>query len=470
MSDDHRERGQETADEQEGEVGRASGPLEPVGSARDESPPTADGSVGMGRRDFLRATGAGAGGLALAGSLGGVLSACEAGQGPGIIGGGPEIAVVGAGAFGVWTALALQAEGARVTLVDLYGPGNSRSTSGDETRGVRSSYAGRPVWTAWAVRAMERWQEFDAEFSPDMGSPVFYTTGDLIMRDTPEGMIDDTAAEWDAVGVEYERLDAAEIARRWPQINAPDMEYALFEPAAGVVRARATCRRAAQIFEMRGGAFRYARAEPGPAEGGRMTEISLDDGSTVGADLFVFALGPWFPKTFPELMGPRMRITTMGHVFYWGTPPGDMRFSVPNIPSWNVPGVTGWPSIPPDHRGFRLRTGGRSAEDPDTSVRWIPEQYMEQPRGVLEQYFPDIASQPLVETRACHYESSTSRDWIIDRHPAFDNVWLAGGGSAEGFKFGGVLGDFIAARVLDQDPYPELVDRFRLPELDEGDE
>ena len=44
----------------------------------------------------------------------------------------PDIAVIGAGAFGGWTAYHLQKKGARVTLVDTWGPGNSRSTSGDK--------------------------------------------------------------------------------------------------------------------------------------------------------------------------------------------------------------------------------------------------------------------------------------------------------------------------------------------------
>jgi sarcosine oxidase len=67
-----------------------------------------------------------------------------------------------------------------------------------------------------------------------------------------------------------------------------------------------------------------------------------------------------------------------------------------------------------------------------------------------------------VETRACHYESSSTRDWIIDRHPEWENVWLAGGGSAEGFKFGPVIGDLIAGRVLEDGSHPELMDHFRL--------
>jgi sarcosine oxidase len=417
----------------------------------------------MDRRTFLRATGAGAGALAMGGSVSSLLTGCEVAPGARLPARGAHIVVVGAGVFGTWTAFHLQEMGARVTLVDLYGPGNSRSTSGDETRGVRSSYPGRELWTSWAARAMDRWRAFDEEWAPTMGAPLFYTTGDLVLRDLEEGHIQDVRETWDLIGVEYEVLTPDEVRYRWPHIRIDGMEAALYEPDAGVVRARAACQRVAAIVEQRGGEIRTGRAALGPSQGGRMSEVVLDGGEdSIEGDRFVFALGPWFPTAFPEIMGYRIRATTLGHVFYFGTPPGDHRFTYPNMPSWGVPGVTGWPSLPPDHRGFRVRTGGRLAEDPDTSDRWIPEEFHERPLEVLDTYFPGLADQPLVETRACHYEASVTRDWIIDRHPELENVWLAGGGSAEGFKFGPLLGELIASRVVDDDRFAELDHRFRL--------
>src|SRR5215204_4478718 len=80
----------------------------------------------------------------------------------------PDIAVIGAGAFGGWTAYHLRKMGARVTLVDTWGLGNSRSTSGEETRGVRTSYGDRPhgvLWARWASQAVQRWKDWDEEFS-----------------------------------------------------------------------------------------------------------------------------------------------------------------------------------------------------------------------------------------------------------------------------------------------------------------
>ena len=70
-----------------------------------------------------------------------------------------HIAVIGAGAFGGWTALYLLRRGARVTLVDAWGPGNSRASSGGETRVIRGTYGPNQPYTKMAARAMQLWKE-----------------------------------------------------------------------------------------------------------------------------------------------------------------------------------------------------------------------------------------------------------------------------------------------------------------------
>jgi len=52
-----------------------------------------------------------------------------------------------------------------------------------------------------------------------------------------------------------------------------------------------------------------------------------------------------------------------------------------------------------------------------------------------------------VETRVCQYENTSSGDFLIDRHPALENAWLAGGGSGHGFKHGPAFGEYAAALV-----------------------
>ena len=117
------------------------------------------------------------------------------------------------------------------------------------------------------------------------------------------------------------------------------------------------------------------------------------------------------------------------------------------------------PRIPRPHRPPASR-------GPDLSDRWIAPEHHDCPRETLRRHFPDLAGAPINETRACHYESSVDSNFIIDTLPDLDNVWLADGGSAEAFKFGPVLGDYVARRVLDDDREPDLAAGFRLKEAE----
>src|SRR5690606_1586093 len=137
-------------------------------------------------------------------------------------------------------------------------------------------------------------------------------------------------------------------------INVDGIEVAITEPDAGVVRARRSCQAVADVVERLGGTIVTGRARLGRTASGALDGVILDNDDVIRGDTYVFACGPWLRKVFPELMGPRLR-TPLGYVVYFGTPEGDSRFTYPNLPSWNVPGVTGWPTLPVDSRGFRVR-------------------------------------------------------------------------------------------------------------------
>jgi glycine/D-amino acid oxidase-like deaminating enzyme len=101
--------------------------------------------------------------------------------------------------------------------------------------------------------------------------------------------------------------------------------------------------------------------------------------------------------------------------------------------------------------------------DPDTSDRWADPTRLEGPRRFVQQRFPLLGEMPLNETRSCHYEQTSSSNFIIDQHPEMSNVWIAGGGNAEGFKFGPVVGEYVAQRVLGEVGDPAVATGFKIP-------
>lgn len=414
----------------------------------------------MDRRTFLKMTGAAPGALALGKRTARVESAVEApliGQ----AGGAPEIVVVGAGAFGGWTALHLREMGHSVTLVDAHGPGNSRASSGGETRQIRAGYGDRAIYTRWVLKAVDQWKARQAEW----GKTLFLQTGRIFMAPEMTKWLADTKAVLDREGVPNEILNHDDLVRRYPQMNPEGIGFGLFEPTTGVLKAREGCRAVAEAFEKKGGRVLIARAALGRRSGRRLESIATsgDSDGTLSAQTFVFACGPWLPKVFPDVMAKKL-FTPRRDVFFFGTPPGDDRFTYPNFPNYSeeeTNGYYGFPSI--DYRGLKVCPSGElTAFDPETDERIVAAYQVKRARDYVALRFPALRDQPILETRVCQLEMSVDEHFIIDKHPDFDNVWIAGGGSGHGYKHGPIVGEYIANRVTGRPTEPELEAVFKL--------
>jgi glycine/D-amino acid oxidase-like deaminating enzyme len=238
------------------------------------------------------------------------------------------------------------------------------------------------------------------------------------------------------------------------------IEFALFEPSAGVLRARHTMQVVARAFEKKGGRLAIGRAEPPSGSGSSLARLSLAGGASVSAGTYVFACGPWLPKLFPELLGRKI-FTPRRDTFFFGTPAGDVRFHYPNLPNFADTGYYGFSNI--DSRGFKLCPQGEQvAFDPDLDERVHNGYLLERARAYLAHRFPDLKDQPLLESRVCQTEMTVDENFIVQRHPQWENVWIAGGGSGHGFKHGPVVGEYVARRVAGRDEEPELEALFRI--------
>ena len=233
----------------------------------------------------------------------------------------------------------------------------------------------------------------------------------------------------------------------------------MFTPGTGVLKAREGCQAVADAFQKGGGHFTIARASLGRQAGGRLQDVTLSNGQTVAAQSFVFAVGPWLPKVFPDVMADKLRSPRQLELFY-GTPPGDERFTYPNFPNWAVGGAYGFPSI--EGRGFKVAMEGHLIVDPDTQQRVPTAEEIAKGREFVARWFPLLKDQPLIESKVCQYEMSVDSNFIVQRHPALENVWLVGGGSGHGYKHGILLGEYVANRVLGKPTDPALEPIFKL--------
>ncbi len=371
-----------------------------------------------------------------------------------------HVVVIGAGAFGGWTALYLLRRSVRVTLVDSWGPGNSRASSGGETRVIRGTYGPDQPYTKMAARAIQLWRENQQSWK----MKLMHQTGVLWMVTAGDDHFErNSMPALREAAIPYQELSARDIARRWPQINLEGVHWGIYEPEGGFLMARVACQAVLDGFLAEGGDYKQTAVAIGDLDSGSWESLTFSDGSKLQADQYVFACGPWLGKMFPETIGNRIR-STRQEVFFFGTPAGDQRFSETNLPVWadhrdrfiyGIPGNQG--------RGFKIADDTRGPEfDPTSGDRTVSADGLKSVRDYIAFRFPALKNAPLLESRVCQYENSPDNNFIIDRHPKHQNVWLLGGGSGHGFKHGPALGDMVA-RLVVENKSPDAT--FRLDRL-----
>ena len=357
-----------------------------------------------------------------------------------------DVAVIGAGVFGAWIAYHLQRSGKTVVLLDAYGAANSRASSGGESRLIRMGYGADEIYTRWSMRSLALWQEFFRHVE----EPLFHRTGVLWMAREDDPYAVHNTRTLQKLGVRFETLSRAELDKRYPQIAFGSMTWGILEPDSGVLMARRAVQRVVQETLNSGADYVPEAIETliGPTAHARLDSLTTRSGLSVRAANVIFACGPWLPKLFPDLLQDRIHPTRQ-EVFFFGVEPGDRRFAPPLMPAWVDFGdeIYGVPDV--ENRGFKIAPDRHGPLfDPDRGERVVTPEGVSAARTFLAQRFPALKDAPLLETRVCQYENTSNGDFLIDRHPAFDNVWLVGGGSGHGFKHGPALGEYVAARVV----------------------
>ncbi len=372
--------------------------------------------------------------------------------------------VIGAGAFGGWTALHLLRKGMDVTLVDQFGPGNNQSSSGGETRLIRAFYD-KQIYFDQTLRAVELWKENESK----MGQKVFHQTGLMLFNYKPTTHELEVAwPMYKKAGLTLEKISAAEAGKRWPQISTAGLDHVMYDPQAGYLDARNACIAVKDLFVKEGGKFIQQKVTDHKSTSGKATSITLGNGQQLRADQYVFACGPWLTRLFP-LVTKKLKVTRALELFF-STPEGESDFMENNLPTWmdrdldgpfrsfGVPGSA--------FRGFKLGitppTNNNVTDKFDSYDRTISAEEIKMAQDVLAKRFPKMVGRPLIEYRVCQYTMTPDSDYVLDRHPEASNLWIMGGDSGHGFKVGPSFGELAANTVAGE---AKVMDVFALKRL-----
>ncbi len=367
-----------------------------------------------------------------------------------------EYIVLGLGGWGSAAAYWLSRRaGADVLGLEQFELGHVRGESQDHSRIIRLSYH-TPGYVELARHAYAAWREVEREAA----EPLVLRTGGLDFAPRESAIpLTNYSGSMDAAGVPYERLDAAELHRRWPQLTVTDDIQGLFQPESGIAMAARGNAAHVRLAREHGATLRdHAPVELlRPLAG----EIEVTAGGTVyRCRKLVIAAGAWSNSALAHFGLHLPLRVTKEQVTYFATP-HLAEFQPDRFPVWiwmDDPCFYGFPAFGEAGTKAGQDAGGLET-DADTRSFEPDEAALARTVAFLAKYIPKALG-PIIYTKTCLYTLTPDRDFVIDTLRGHPGVTVGIGGG-HGYKFASVIGRMLSELAIDGTT-PRDIEPFRI--------
>jgi len=350
-----------------------------------------------------------------------------------------DVIVVGLGAMGSAAAYHLARQGRRVLGLDRFSPPHALGSSHGQTRIIREAYFEDPRYVPLVQRAYELWTALEREAE----RRLLLETGGLMIGRPDSTVVRGARRSAETHGLRHELLAAAEVRRRFPALRPDDDMVAVWEPRAGILIPEACVAAHLAMARRHGATLRVnepvLRWEP---DGGGVRVASAQ--GVYAAGQLVLSAGSWLTSLLPDLALP---LTVERQPLYWFEACRNAASFTPErlpIHLWeHAPQryLYGFPDLGDGVKVARHHEGRLT--DPDAVDREVHAEEVEAMRGLVRRYVPD-ADGPLRSAAVCLYTNTPDDHFLIDRHPAHEQVVVASPCSGHGFKFASAIGEALA--------------------------
>ncbi|MGN6673234.1 MAG: N-methyl-L-tryptophan oxidase [Thermomicrobiales bacterium] len=351
--------------------------------------------------------------------------------------------VLGLGAMGSATAYHLARRGTRVLGLDAYPRGHTQGSSHGRSRIIREAYFEAPEYVPLVQRAYHLWRELEAE----SGQALLTLTGGLNLGAPDSELVTGALASARQHQLPYEYLTAADVTARFPGFRPPEGAVAVYEPNAGILAPEACVGAHLDLAMRHGAVLQFNEPVRHWSADGAGVRVDTAQGTYQAARL-VIAAGPWSAAV---LAGLGLPLTVQRIVNVHFAPAEPDRFAPGRCPIYilSVPEgeYYGFPALPGQGVKFGRHDTGEVCT-PATIRRTVGADEVAALRAVLDRYLPGAGGDALW-TLTCMYTNTPDRHFILDRHPAHEQVVYGCGFSGHGFKFSSVIGEILADLARD---------------------
>lgn len=369
-----------------------------------------------------------------------------------------KIGVVGAGVFGLAAAIELATRGHQISVFDQGVVPYPNATSTDVSKAIRRTwYAGdNQTYVELVERSAPQWRDWEK----GSGQSFYHQTGGLNVttRFGPGEPLTESVEFLRDRGADITVMSADEACGRFPQFRFADDEVCVHDRWSGYIESGRAVNVMADVARSTGVHVHENTPVKEIEEGNSLVTMHFNIGS-VEVDLVVVAVGAWVGQLLPEL-GEKVWVTRQEMLLIEPRQPEMFAHGI--FPVWGVdPDGEGWYGFPLLREGYVKIAKEPLGDTVDPNIdRTGTKEFAEQALAFLRDRIPEMAHGTVVEGRSCLYTVTPDDHFMIDRVPGRERVFVAGGGSGHGFKFGGSIGPVIADVV--EDTHNPLGDRFKI--------
>ncbi|MCI0488799.1 MAG: N-methyl-L-tryptophan oxidase [Blastocatellia bacterium] len=367
-----------------------------------------------------------------------------------------DIAVIGAGIMGTTAACDAARRGARVALIDHSMP-NPRASSIDHSKVFRFAYPD-PLYARMAAAALPLWRALEDESR----ERLLTQTGILLIGESRELYETKTFETLRSLSLPVEMLDSRQTCERFPQFNAERFPYAVYDPSGAILHAERAVRASLSLARRLGVRMiegeRVSAIKRKRETGAQAAALVMESGSEIACERVLVASGAWARSIAPFL--EKILTPTRQEVIYFEAPRAG--FDAGQFPVFTAL-ETGFYGFPIHHAGAMKIANHNKGEqaDPLAFDDRVSDESIAECRTFFSEFIPALKERAVRETRVCLYNNTPDDDFIIDRHPEFENALIVTGFSGHGFKFAPLIG-LIAAELLLSGRTSYDIDRFSL--------